>query len=229
MFTDGGLVRGARLSAGRGLRPDRAPATPSRAASSGYLAGAPGAGRGRAAPRGDHGQHAGVVLRGGLQPRPPAAADPRRDRRALPAVQAAHAVRGAVSLSAGAWWSRPRCPIRWASPSGSPWLLPSLNALPAYLTMTQRLRSGDRRGAVVAMLAWALTMAVVRCPGLLAVADAARRDRAERSRLPRRDVRLDRDRHRPRRQRAAVPAPAPAAPRDLRRDSARERQRRRRS
>ncbi len=45
--------------------------------------------------------------------------------------------------------------------SGSPWLLPSLNALPAYLTMTQRLRSGDRHGAVVAMLAWALTMAVV--------------------------------------------------------------------
>jgi hypothetical protein len=44
--------------------------------------------------------------------------------------------------------------------SGSAWLLPSLNTLPAYLLMVARLRQGDRRGALVAMLAWALTLAV---------------------------------------------------------------------
>jgi hypothetical protein len=44
--------------------------------------------------------------------------------------------------------------------SGSAWLLPSLNTLPAYLLMVARLREGDRRGAVVAVLVWALTLAV---------------------------------------------------------------------
>ncbi len=43
---------------------------------------------------------------------------------------------------------------------GHPWLLPCLNTLPAYLAMVQRLREGDRRGAVVTVLAWALTLAV---------------------------------------------------------------------
>jgi hypothetical protein len=44
--------------------------------------------------------------------------------------------------------------------SGSAWLLPSLNTLPAYLMMVARLREGDRRGALAAMLTWALTLAV---------------------------------------------------------------------
>jgi len=44
--------------------------------------------------------------------------------------------------------------------SGSAWLLPSLNTLPAYLLMVARLRQGDRRGALIAMLVWALTLAV---------------------------------------------------------------------
>jgi hypothetical protein len=44
--------------------------------------------------------------------------------------------------------------------SGSAWLLPSLNTLPAYLMMVARLRQGDRRGALVGMLVWALTLAV---------------------------------------------------------------------
>lgn len=44
--------------------------------------------------------------------------------------------------------------------SGSAWLLPSLNTLPAYLLMVARLRAGDRHGALAAMLAWALTLAV---------------------------------------------------------------------
>jgi hypothetical protein len=43
---------------------------------------------------------------------------------------------------------------------GNPWLLPALNALPAYLAMVQRLRAGDRRGAVITVLAWAATLAV---------------------------------------------------------------------
>lgn len=43
---------------------------------------------------------------------------------------------------------------------GSPWLLPALNTLPAYLAMVQRLREGDRRGAVITVLAWAATLAV---------------------------------------------------------------------
>lgn len=43
---------------------------------------------------------------------------------------------------------------------GHPWLLPALNTLPAYLTMTLLLREGRRCGAVVAMLVWALTLGV---------------------------------------------------------------------
>jgi hypothetical protein len=44
---------------------------------------------------------------------------------------------------------------------GMPWLLPLVNAAPAYLVMIGRLRRGDRRGAVMAMLCWALALAVV--------------------------------------------------------------------
>jgi len=43
---------------------------------------------------------------------------------------------------------------------GQPWLLPLLNAAPAYAVMASRLRRGDRRGAAVAMLVWALALAV---------------------------------------------------------------------
>lgn len=43
---------------------------------------------------------------------------------------------------------------------GEPWLLPFLNAAPAYATMVLRLRRGDRSGAVAAMLVWAATLAV---------------------------------------------------------------------
>ncbi len=43
---------------------------------------------------------------------------------------------------------------------GQAWLLPLLNAGPAYLTMAVLLLRGDRRGAVVAMLAWAAAAAV---------------------------------------------------------------------
>jgi hypothetical protein len=43
---------------------------------------------------------------------------------------------------------------------GSPWLLPALNAAPAYLALVARLRAGDRRGAVVAVLVWALALAL---------------------------------------------------------------------
>ncbi|MBI3932002.1 MAG: hypothetical protein HY317_01180 [Acidobacteria bacterium] len=43
---------------------------------------------------------------------------------------------------------------------GQPWLLPALNAAPAYATMAWLLRKGDRRGAVVAMLVWAAALAV---------------------------------------------------------------------
>ncbi len=45
--------------------------------------------------------------------------------------------------------------------SGQPWLLPLLNAAPAWAVMARRLRRGDRRGAVVAMLVWAALLAVV--------------------------------------------------------------------
>jgi hypothetical protein len=43
---------------------------------------------------------------------------------------------------------------------GQAWLLPLLNAAPAYAVMLARLRRGDRRGAVVAMLAWAAALTV---------------------------------------------------------------------
>ncbi|HXK08809.1 MAG TPA: hypothetical protein VMT70_04105 [Vicinamibacteria bacterium] len=44
---------------------------------------------------------------------------------------------------------------------GQPWLLPVLNALPAYLVLVHRLRKGERGGAVRATLWWAATVAVV--------------------------------------------------------------------
>ena len=43
---------------------------------------------------------------------------------------------------------------------GQPWLLPLLNAAPAYAAMAALLLRGDRRGAVLAMLAWAAALAV---------------------------------------------------------------------
>jgi hypothetical protein len=43
---------------------------------------------------------------------------------------------------------------------GHPWLLPALNTVPAYLTMVALLRQGERRPAVVAMLVWAVALAV---------------------------------------------------------------------
>ena len=43
---------------------------------------------------------------------------------------------------------------------GVPWLLPVLNALPAYAVLVNRLRRGERGGAVRAMLWWALTVAL---------------------------------------------------------------------
>jgi hypothetical protein len=42
---------------------------------------------------------------------------------------------------------------------GQPWLLPLLNAAPAYVTMAALLLRGERRSAVLAMLAWAATLA----------------------------------------------------------------------
>jgi len=42
-----------------------------------------------------------------------------------------------------------------------PWLLPVLNALPAYVVLVHRLRKGERGGAVRAMLWWAATVAIV--------------------------------------------------------------------
>lgn len=42
-----------------------------------------------------------------------------------------------------------------------PWLLPLGNALPAYLVLVNRLRKGERGGAVRAMLWWAATVALV--------------------------------------------------------------------
>jgi len=44
---------------------------------------------------------------------------------------------------------------------GQPWLLPLLNALPAYLVLVHRLRKGERGGAVRAMLWWAAALALV--------------------------------------------------------------------
>lgn len=43
----------------------------------------------------------------------------------------------------------------------NPWLLPVLNALPAYAVLVNRLRRGERGGAVRAMLWWAVTLAIV--------------------------------------------------------------------
>lgn len=44
---------------------------------------------------------------------------------------------------------------------GHPWVLPALNALPAYLVLVHRLRKGERGGAVRAMLWWAAALAIV--------------------------------------------------------------------
>ncbi len=41
-----------------------------------------------------------------------------------------------------------------------PWLLPVLNALPAYAVLVHRLRRGERGGAVRAMLWWAFAVAL---------------------------------------------------------------------
>ena len=43
---------------------------------------------------------------------------------------------------------------------GVPWLLPVLNALPGYAVLVNRLRRGERGGAVRGMLWWALTVAL---------------------------------------------------------------------
>lgn len=43
---------------------------------------------------------------------------------------------------------------------GSPWLLPVLNAAPAYIAMVWLLVRGRRQDAVVVMLVWAATLAV---------------------------------------------------------------------
>jgi hypothetical protein len=43
---------------------------------------------------------------------------------------------------------------------GHAWLLPLLNAAPAYAAMAALLLRGDRRGAVLAMLAWAAALAI---------------------------------------------------------------------
>ena len=42
-----------------------------------------------------------------------------------------------------------------------PWLLPVLNALPAYVVLVHRLRKGERGGAVRAMIWWAAALALV--------------------------------------------------------------------
>jgi hypothetical protein len=44
---------------------------------------------------------------------------------------------------------------------GNRWLLPGLNALPAYAVLVNRLLKGERGGAVRAMLWWAATLAIV--------------------------------------------------------------------
>ncbi|MCG6919805.1 MAG: hypothetical protein LJF15_01795 [Acidobacteria bacterium] len=43
---------------------------------------------------------------------------------------------------------------------GQPWLLPVLNALPAYIVLVHRLRKGERGGAVRTALWWAATLAI---------------------------------------------------------------------
>jgi hypothetical protein len=44
---------------------------------------------------------------------------------------------------------------------GQAWLLPVLNALPAYVVLVHRLRKGERGGAVRTALWWAATLAIV--------------------------------------------------------------------
>jgi hypothetical protein len=44
--------------------------------------------------------------------------------------------------------------------TGIPWLLPVLNAAPAYAAMVVLLGRGDQRQAVITMLAWAVALAV---------------------------------------------------------------------
>jgi hypothetical protein len=73
----------------------------------------------------------------------------------IPAVSAPRNVRALALLVAATIASYPLGIL-----SGSAWLLPSLNTLPAYLLMAARLREGDRRFALVATLVWALTLAV---------------------------------------------------------------------
>jgi hypothetical protein len=43
----------------------------------------------------------------------------------------------------------------------NPWLLPVLNALPAYVVLVHRLRKGERGGAVRAMIWWGAALALV--------------------------------------------------------------------
>jgi hypothetical protein len=43
---------------------------------------------------------------------------------------------------------------------GVPWLLPVLNALPAYILLVHRLRKGERGGAVRTAIWWAATLAM---------------------------------------------------------------------
>jgi hypothetical protein len=44
---------------------------------------------------------------------------------------------------------------------GNRWVLPVLNAIPAYIVLVHRLRKGERGGAVRAMLWWATTLTIV--------------------------------------------------------------------
>ena len=55
-----------------------------------------------------------------------------------------------------------------------PWLLPVLNALPAYIVLVHRLRKGERGGAVRGMLWWAATLAIAGTVIFVVVARAAR-------------------------------------------------------
>ena len=43
---------------------------------------------------------------------------------------------------------------------GQPWLLPVLNALPAYIVLVHRLRKGERGGAVRTAIWWAAALAI---------------------------------------------------------------------
>lgn len=43
---------------------------------------------------------------------------------------------------------------------GVPWLLPIINALPAYILLVHRLRKGERGGAVRTAIWWAATLAI---------------------------------------------------------------------